>query len=101
MKYLLIFTALMISTSAPALARRGCCSHHGGVAQCGSDGYEWCNDGSRSPSCTCADYDRPDERAVRKDPTKDLFSQNRLVNSQLEPVIAALHRIPRSAAKEI
>ena len=36
------------------VATSGCCSYHGGVAYCGSDGYYWCNDGTRSPSCTCS-----------------------------------------------
>lgn len=34
-------------------ARRGCCSHHGGVAGCNSNGRQICNDGTLSPSCTC------------------------------------------------
>lgn len=34
-------------------AKRGCCSHHGGVAYCGSIGRYVCNDGSYSPTCTC------------------------------------------------
>lgn len=34
-------------------AKRGCCSHHGGVAGCNSDGRQICNDGTLSPSCTC------------------------------------------------
>lgn len=33
--------------------QRGCCSHHGGVSGC-SNGKVVCNDGSYSPSCTCA-----------------------------------------------
>ena len=33
-------------------ARRGCCSHHGGVCGC-TDGRQKCCDGSLSPSCTC------------------------------------------------
>ncbi|WP_029909978.1 hypothetical protein [Pelobacter seleniigenes] len=33
--------------------KRGCCSHHGGVAYCGSSGYWICNDGTRSPTCRC------------------------------------------------
>lgn len=35
-------------------AQRGCCSWHGGVSHCGDSGYYICNDGSRSPSCTCS-----------------------------------------------
>lgn len=34
-------------------AQRGCCSHHGGVAGCNSNGRQICNDGTLSPSCTC------------------------------------------------
>lgn len=34
-------------------ARRGCCSHHGGVAGCSSSGRQICNDGTLSPTCTC------------------------------------------------
>lgn len=39
------------------LARRGCCSHHGGV--CGCDEAKdriICCDGTLSPSCTCSGY---------------------------------------------
>lgn len=35
------------------IARRGCCSHHGGVSGECSGGRVVCNDGSLSPSCTC------------------------------------------------
>ena len=34
-------------------AKRGCCSHHGGVPGCSSGGRTICRDGSYSPSCTC------------------------------------------------
>lgn len=34
-------------------AKRGCCSHHGGVAYCASNGRYVCNDNSYSPTCTC------------------------------------------------
>lgn len=34
-------------------ARRGCCSHHGGVCGCSSDGRAQCCDGALSPSCGC------------------------------------------------
>lgn len=34
-------------------AGRGCCSHHGGVVGCGSNGKQLCADGTYSPSCTC------------------------------------------------
>lgn len=39
------------------LVRRGCCSHHGGVYGCDqASGMMRCNDGTLSPTCTCADY---------------------------------------------
>ncbi len=47
--YLTIFLLLVLGLSRTALARSGCCSHHGGVCGCG------CCDGS-SLSATCAPY---------------------------------------------
>lgn len=44
---------LFFASSPDLYAKRGCCSWHGGVSYCGSSGYYICNDGSRSPSCTC------------------------------------------------
>ncbi len=38
------------------LARRGCCSWHGGVCGC-SNGRAVCCDGSLSPSCGCVKED--------------------------------------------
>jgi len=35
------------------IAKRGCCSHHGGVAGCNNNGSVKCNDGTTSPTCTC------------------------------------------------
>lgn len=33
---------------------KGCCSNHGGIAQCDkSTGHQLCKDGTQSPSCTC------------------------------------------------
>ena len=40
------------TTETNCIARRGCCSHHGGVAGC-AGGRQKCRDGSLSPSCTC------------------------------------------------
>lgn len=41
------------------LAKRGCCSHHGGVCGCDeATGRIKCCDGTLSPTCTCADYCR-------------------------------------------
>ena len=34
-------------------AKRGCCSWHGGVSGACRNGYQVCNDGTTSPSCTC------------------------------------------------
>jgi len=57
-------------------ARRGCCSHHGGVAGCSSSGRQICNDGTLSPSCTCTPtyiYGCTDSRAknYNKNANKD------------------------------
>ena len=45
------------STTTPAssgTSAKGCCSRHGGVAQCNkSTGYQMCKDGSQSATCTC------------------------------------------------
>jgi hypothetical protein len=39
------------------LARRGCCSWHGGVCGCDSNSNRIvCCDGTVSPSCTCSGY---------------------------------------------
>lgn len=40
--------------SADELAKRGCCSWHGGVCGC-SGGRAVCCDGSYSPSCGCGE----------------------------------------------
>ena len=33
---------------------KGCCSRHGGVAQCNAaSGHQMCKDGTQSPTCTC------------------------------------------------
>ncbi len=51
----------MISENVPSeqLARRGCCSHHGGVCNY-SGGRVVCCDGKFSPSCTCNKEDNKD-----------------------------------------
>ncbi len=48
----LIFIVLFIFIPTVE-ARRGCCSHHGGVAGCTSSGRQICNDGTLSKTCTC------------------------------------------------
>ena len=42
---------VMLTPSAEA--KRGCCSWHGWVNYCASNGRYVCNDGTYSPSCTC------------------------------------------------
>lgn len=50
---LIIITFSIISTSI--FAQRGCCSWHQGVNGCDSTtGKIVCNDGTYSPTCTCA-----------------------------------------------
>ena len=42
------------STSTGGTSAKGCCSRHGGVAQCNkSTRHLMCKDGSQSPSCAC------------------------------------------------
>ena len=43
----------MLVTPIFVSAQRGCCSHHGGVAGCNSEGRQICNDGTLSPTCRC------------------------------------------------
>lgn len=63
MKKLLILTIVALFVSSPALAKRGCCSHHGGVSHCGDNGYYICNDGKQSPSCTCdSSFSEPEQQ---------------------------------------
>lgn len=41
-------------TTTNGTSARGCCSNHGGVAQCDiASGFQMCKDGTKSPSCTC------------------------------------------------
>ena len=42
------------TTKILEIERSGCCSWHGGVDGCDYNGRVVCNDGSLSPSCTCA-----------------------------------------------
>lgn len=51
-KKIFIFLILLVIPNV-VFAQRGCCSHHGGVAGCNSNGSQVCNDGTVSPSCTC------------------------------------------------
>ena len=50
---LFVFTITIVFVAVNVNAGRGCCSHHQGQKYCGSDGYWYCNDGTRSPTCTC------------------------------------------------
>lgn len=49
-----IVLCLVLITADVALAKRGCCSWHGGVNHCDvSTGRIVCNDVTYSPSCVC------------------------------------------------
>lgn len=75
MKNLLILTIVALFVSSPALAKRGCCSHHGGVSHCGDNGYYICNDGKQSPSCTCdSSFSEPEQKTYVPS-IKALFEQ--------------------------
>lgn len=50
---ILIFICLMLFFPTEIEARRGCCSHHGGVSGCNSSGRQVCRDGTLSPTCIC------------------------------------------------
>lgn len=52
----LVLPLLIFLFSATSIfAKSGCCSWHGGVSGCDtSTGRQVCNDGTYSPSCTCA-----------------------------------------------
>ena len=54
-KYILVglFFVAMIFNVEMVLAKRGCCSHHGGEAGCNEYGRTICKDNTLSPSCTC------------------------------------------------
>ncbi|MGC1181412.1 hypothetical protein [Legionella sp.] len=42
------------STPVTGTSAQGCCSRHGGIAQCNkSSGHQMCKDGTPSPTCTC------------------------------------------------
>jgi len=53
MKKYLLFLFLVLIFPFEVVAKRGCCSWHGGVSHCGENGRYVCNDGTYSPSCTC------------------------------------------------
>lgn len=53
-RYILLLSALFFIFVTPVYAQRGCCSHHGGISYCGSNGYFICADGMQSPSCECS-----------------------------------------------
>lgn len=53
MKKISVFLIIFLIFPAGVFARRGCCSHHGGVAGCSPSGRQICADGTLSPSCTC------------------------------------------------
>lgn len=53
MKKVFLSILLFILFIGNVEAKRGCCSHHGGVSGCSASGRQICNDGTLSPSCTC------------------------------------------------
>lgn len=56
--YLLILIIMIIFSINMSItyANQGCCSWHGGISHCGSNGRYVCNDGTYSSSCTCNSY---------------------------------------------
>ncbi len=51
-----IAMAMLLNIVTIANAQSGCCSWHGGINYCGIDGYYMCNDGTRSPTCSCNSF---------------------------------------------
>lgn len=49
----MLLAVILLSYPMLVHATRGCCSWHGGIDHCSSNGYYICNDGTQSPSCTC------------------------------------------------
>ncbi len=50
----LFFIVFTLSIEASQVyAQQGCCSWHGGISHCASNGRYVCNDGTYSPSCIC------------------------------------------------
>jgi len=49
----IIFALWLLLFNIDVYAKRGCCSHHGGVAGCSYSGRQICADGTYSPTCTC------------------------------------------------
>ncbi len=42
------------TTTTTTNSTKGCCSRHGGIAQCDkASGHQMCKDGTKSPTCTC------------------------------------------------
>lgn len=53
MKKVILIFLIFLLTVENVEAGRGCCSWHGGVSGCGSNGRIVCNDGTYSKSCVC------------------------------------------------
>lgn len=54
-KKIIFLIILVFSIPIVVYAGRGCCSHHGGQDYCDKEVGKWvCEDGTYSPSCTCA-----------------------------------------------
>lgn len=66
-------------------AKSGCCSSHGGVNYCGSNGKYICNDGTASPTCGCSAESNsvitPSVKIEYATPAKDSFAST-LIKSQ-------------------
>lgn len=79
--FLTLILFFVISWPSLSFATSGCCSWHRGVSHCDSSvGRQVCNDGSYSPSCTCAkttirtSYPDLEEAAKNFTPEKHLAS---------------------------
>jgi len=72
MKKRILFVVLILFLPINVYAGRGCCSSHGGVCGCNSNGRQVCCDGSLSPSCRCTPprvYGCTDQKANNYNPS--------------------------------
>ena len=83
--FVIVFSILFnISFIAQVEARRGCCSWHGGVSGCASNGRIVCNDGTYSPSCGCTP--QVATQNVVSSQTKDISENSKKISSNINMV---------------
>lgn len=69
-KLVILFLVFIFFMPCSVFARQGCCSWHGGVAGCGRNGRQLCNDGTYSPTCTCTSSRNYTRKTIRNNTTQ-------------------------------